>query len=412
LGRAKVVVTGLGAVSPYGVGVDTLWKGLSTGLNAIRTITDFDTSDLCCQVGAFLPPFAPTDYIDRRHLVGMDIFEVIGVMAAQEAFRDSAFPLSEGTGFRVGVIGGSCIGGMTSAFEEMERYRRAGDMRLGVFTVPKLEIDMLPGWAAILLGLKGPNLAVNTACSTGNYALAMARMMVERGDADALLVMTGEKAVTRLSVAGFCRMRALAKMDEDDPTKSLRVFDRRRTGTLFGDGAVGIMLEREADAKARGARIYAEIAGAGMSDDAYHIAAPDPEGKAIVYAMKRAIEEAGLTPNDIDYVSAHGTGTPYNDPIETDGIKKVLGKRAYEVPVSAIKSMVGHQLGTASATQAIAAIMTIRTGIIPPTLHLEEPDPRCDLDYVANHPRQQKVRAVLSNSFGFGGHNACIVIRE
>lgn len=406
------MVTGMGAVSPYGIGVQALWEGLSTGTSAIRIITEFDTSDLCCQVGAPFPPFVASDYVDRRHLAGMDIFEVVGVMSAEQALKDSGLTLDEETSFRVGIIGGSCIGGMTTAYQEMVRYRQFGDLRLGIFTVPKMEIDMLPGWAAILLGIKGPNLGVNTACSTGNYAIALAKMMLERKDVDAVLVTTGEKAVTRLSVAGFCRMRALAKMDEEDPTKSLRVFDRRRSGTLFGDGAAALMLEREEDAKARGANIYAEIAGIGMSDDAFHIAAPDPEGRAIVYAMKRAIEDAGLTPDDIDYVNAHGTGTPYNDVIETEGIKKALGKRAYEIPVSSIKSMIGHQLGSASTTEALASIMTIRTGIIPPTINLEEPDPKCDLDYVPGKPRHQRVRTVLSNSFGFGGHNACIVIRE
>lgn len=407
-----MVVTGLGAVSPYGIGVDTLWNGLSKGENAIRFITEFETLDLCCQVGAPVPPFEVGQYIDRRYLVGMDIFEILGVVAAQEALKDSGLAWDEEKSYRLAVVGGSAIGGMTVLMEEADRYKRQGDLRLGIFTVPKLEIDMLPGWVAILLGIRGPNMSVNSACSSGNYAIGLGRLMLDRGDVDAVLVVTSDKAVTRLSIAGFCRMRALARMDEKDPTRSLRVFDRRRSGTLFGDGAVALVLERGNDARSRGARIYAEIAGVGMSDDAYNIAAPDPEARAIIFAMKRAIEDAGLSPSDIDYVSAHGTGTIYNDPIETSAIKNVLGQRAYEIPVSAIKSMVGHQLGCASATQAVAAIMTIRTGIIPPTINLEEPDPKCDLDYVPNVPRQQKIRTVLTNSFAFGGHNACVVIRE
>lgn len=410
--RSRVVVTGIGAVSPYGVGVKALWEGLSTGTNAIRKIEGFDTSDLCCQVGGEVPPINAGEYIDRRYLVGMDIFEVMGYIAAREALESSGYPLNEETAYRVAVIGGSAIGGKTSLLEEAERYRRTGEMRFGIFTVPKIEIDMLPGWVAILSGLQGPNMGLNTACSTGNYAIAMGWLLLERNDVDAVLLVASDKSVSRLAIAGFCRMRALAAMDPDDPTRSLKVFDRRRTGTLFGDGAAALMLERKADAEARGAHIYAEIAGAAMSDDAFHIAAPDPEAKAIVYAMKRALEDADMGPEDIDYVSAHGTGTPYNDPIETEGIKKVLAKRAYEIPVSSIKSMIGHQLAAASLTQAVAAIMTIRTGIIPPTINLEEPDPKCDLDYVPGKPRNHRVRAVLINSFAFGGHNACVVIRE
>lgn len=405
-------MTGLGAVSAFGFGVQALWKGLSEGQNGFRIITEFETGDMACKVGAAPPPFDPAEYVDRKMAVAMDVYEVMGLMAAREAMTDSGFPLRKEESFRVAVFGGSAVGGKSTAWEEMLRFRDSDAYRVGVFAVPRIEIDMLAGWCAILLGIKGPNCGVNAACATGNYALAMGSAMIRMGQADAVLVVCADKPVMRLGFSAFGSMRALARMDPEDPRNSLRIFDLHRSGTLFGDGAAALLLEPEEGAVRRGAKVYGEVAGVAMTDDAYHLAAPDPEGTSIVYAMRQAIEGAGLAPSEIEYINAHGTGTPQNDVMETRGIKKVFGHHAYQVPVSSIKSMVGHQLGAASATEAIASLLTIRDGIVPPTINLKTPDPECDLDYVPNAPRRKSVRTVLSNSFGFGGHNACVVFRE
>ncbi len=408
----RIVITGLGAVSPYGVGVQKLWDGLRQGISAIRRVEGFRTDDLCCQVGAEIANFPAREYLESRLLMGMDIYEVLGVVAAEEALKDAGLSLEET--YRLAVIGGTCLGGLETAEQELQRIiQRQGDLRrVGIFTVPKMLTNMLAGWCAIYFRIQGPNIGINTACSTGNYAIALASLLLRSREADAVLVVCAEKAVTRISIAGFCRIRALARMDPEDPTRSLKVFDRRRSGTLFGDGAGALILERERDARARDAKIYAEVAGFGMSDDAYHIAAPDPKGEAMKFAMRRALQHAGLAPEQVDYINAHGTGTPYNDVTETRAIKEIFGERAYNIPISSIKSMIGHQLAAASATEAIASVLTIRDGIIPPTVNLEEPDPECDLDYVPNRPRRQPVHTVLSNSFAFGGHNCCVVFRR
>ncbi len=409
----KVVVTGLGAVSPYGMGVEVLWKSISQGVSGIRVITDFPTEGLCCNVGGCLTGFQPEKYLSRQYLSTMDIFEQMGYIVAVEALQDAELKWEKNNSYHIGIIGGSAIGGMTTAYEEMQRYLKSGgELRPGVFAVPKMEIDMLPGWLAILLGIRGANLAVNTACSTGNYAIALAKALLQQGLMEAVLVVCSDKSVTPLSIAGFCRMRALAKMWEKDPTKSIRPFEKNRSGTLFGDGAAALLLETEEHAIRRRAKIYGEVAGVGMSDDAYHIAAPEPGGNAVIHAIKTALQDAKVLPEEVEYINAHGTATPYNDVIETKSIKAVFGEKAYQVPVSSTKSMLAHQLGAASATEAILCLKILQMGILPPTLNLDEPDPECDLDYIPHAPREKNVSIVLSNSFAFGGHNACVVFRK
>ncbi|MFN4182030.1 MAG: beta-ketoacyl-[acyl-carrier-protein] synthase family protein [bacterium] len=409
----KVVVTGMGTVSPFGMGVQVLWENISQGRNGIRHITEFPTDGLCCSVGGVLTGFAPEKYLSRQYLSTMDIFEQMGYVAALEAVEDAGLQWDRSNSYHIGIIGGSAIGGMTTAKEEMERFLKSrGELRPGVFAVPKMEIDMLPGWLAILMGVRGANLAVNTACSTGNYALSIGKSLLQQGLLDVVIVVCSDKSVTALSIAGFCRMRALAKMWEPDPTRSIRPFDRNRSGTLFGDGASALVLETEEHAVRRGAKIYGEIAGVGLSDDAYHIAAPEPEGNSLVFAMQSALKNAGVLPDEVEYINAHGTGTPYNDVIETRSIKKVFGEAAYRIPISSTKSMLGHQLGAASATEAIICLKILQEGILPPTINLDEPDPECDLDYIPYHPRQKNISIILSNSFAFGGHNACVVFRK
>jgi len=294
----------------------------------------------------------------------------------------------------------------------MGRYFLKGKDRISPFAIPKTTVNMIPGLLAIFFGFKGPNIGVSTSCATGNIALGLASRMIKGGGAEAALVCCSEVCVTPLAFAGFTRMRALAKNWEPDPTRSLRPFDLHRSGTIFGDGASALFLESLEHAQRRNARIYAELIGFASTDDAYNVTSPDPQGEGAYQCMKNALRDARILPEEVEYINAHGTGTPYNDEIETLAIKRLFGDYAYRIPISASKSMIGHQLGAAGTTEAVISILTMNEGIIPPTINLETPDPKCDLNYVPNTPRKQEVRIVLSNSFGFGGHNACLVFKK
>lgn len=408
----RVVITGMGVVSTFGTGVKKLWEAVSTARNGIKVITHFDTSQFSCNVGAPLSGFCAEDFLEKKYIPTLDIHQQIAYAASLEAVRDAGIEGSQEDPFNIGVVGGNSLGGLFSIEEETGRYHLKGRNRISPFAIPKTTVNMIPGLLAIFFRFRGPNIGISTSCATGNISLGVASRMIRGGGAEAVLVCCSEICVTPLAFAGFTRMRALAKKWEPDPTKSLRPFDRNRSGTLFGDGASALFLESLEHARKRNARIYAEIIGFASTDDGYHITAPDPEGEGAYQCMKRALVDARVSPEEVEYINAHGTGTPYNDEIETLAIKRLFGDYAYKIPVSASKSMIGHQLGAAGTTESIITIVAMNEGIIPPTLNLETPDPKCDLDYVPHIPRQKEVRIALTNSFGFGGHNACLIFKK
>lgn len=409
----RVVVTGMGAVHPFGVGVPSLWEAIREGRNGVREIKHFDTSAYYCHVAAYLDGFRAEDYLDRKLIVMTDPFQQIGMVATLEALRDAGMKemLDGEDAYRVGVVGGSNNGGIATYLREGERFFARGFDRVTPFFISKISIDMLAGHIAIQTGAMGPNIGMTASCATGTIILGMGSRLIQCGDADTVICTAAEVTVYPIAIAAFCRMRALAKMWPADPARSMRPFDRGRSGTIFGDGAACLILESLESATRRGARVYAEVAGFGMSDDAYHVTAPDPSADGPYHCIRAALNNAGLAPNEIEYINAHGTGTPYNDVMETTAIKRVFGEHARRMPISSTKSMHGHMIASTGAMEAILTIKTITEGIIPPTINLEEPDPECDLDYVPRTPRRQTVRTAMSNNFGFGGHNGSIVFK-
>jgi len=411
MGKRRVVVTGLGAVHPFGVGVPLLWQKVVAGENGVKIIRHFDTSDYYCKVGAYVENFNPLDYLDRKVVMATDTFQQYGLVATLEALKDSGLPVHSTDSFRIGIVAGSNNGGVSTILEEAERYRRRGIYRVAPLFIPRVEIDMLPGHIAILTGIRGPNIGVTASCATGNIVIGWAFRLIQAGDIDVALAVGAEAAISPIALSAFTQLRALAKMWPKDPTRSLRPFDKERTGTIFGDGASCLILESLESAEKRNARIYAEVAGLGMSDDAYHFTAPDPEGTGAAYSMSAALRDAGLRPEELEHIHAHGTGTPYNDVTETRAIKKVFGQYAYHIPISATKAVHGHMLGAAGTTESLITCLTLYHGIIPPTMNHENPDDECDLDYVPQKARKQTVHTALVNAFGFGGHNASLVFK-
>jgi len=407
----RVVVTGMGAVTPLGLGVEKFWDGLVNGRSGIGPITKFDASNYRSRVAGEVRDF-PEDFAKSSQVLRhMDMFVLYAVAAAREAFAQSGLDLDRDDPNLIGVYIGSGIGGIRVVEEQHEILRQKGNRRVSPFCIPMLIPNMAPGVVAIDLGLKGPNSAVVTACATGTHAIGDAFKIIQRGHAVAMVCGGTESCITPLSMAGFDNMRALTERN-DDPPKASCPFDRRRDGFIMSEGAGVLVLEELEHARARGAEIFAEIIGYGMSGDAYHITAPAPEGEGGARAMKAAIDDAGLDPSAIEYINAHGTSTPLNDKLETKAIKTVFGDHAYKLPVSSTKSMTGHLIGAAGAVEAIATIMALRDGVIPPTINYEEPDPECDLDYVPNEAREQKISIAMSNSLGFGGHNCTIVLKK
>ncbi|MCL6518834.1 MAG: beta-ketoacyl-ACP synthase II [Armatimonadetes bacterium] len=409
--RKRVVVTGMAPITPVGTGTEKYWQALLNGVSGVGLITHFDASDYSTQIAAEIKDFDPEEYIDRKEAKRMDRFAQFAVAASILAIRDSGLQITNENAERVGVLIGSGIGG-TSTWEEQHRTLiEKGPRRVSPFFVPMLISDMASGMASIILGAKGPNLAIVTACATATHAIGEAAKIIQRGDADVMVAGGSEAAITPLAVAGFCAARAFSTRN-DEPERASRPFDLNRDGFVIGEGAGVLILESLEHALARGAKIYCEITGFGMSGDAFHITAPAPEGEGAARSMAAALKDAGIKPEDVDYINAHGTSTPDNDKTETMAIKRVFGDYAYKVAISSTKSMIGHLLGAAGAVEAIACICAIRDGIIPPTINYETPDPECDLDYVPNEPRKMPVKIAMSNSFGFGGHNATLILAK
>lgn len=408
--KRRVVVTGIGAVTPLGNDAETTWKNIIAGQSGIDIVTRVNPDDFPAKVAAEVKDFDPSLFIDRREARKMDRFTQFAVAAALMAVKDANLDINESNAERVGVWIGSGIGGMETFEQQFEIFQQRGYRRVSPFFVPMMIPDMAAGQVSIILGAKGINSCTVTACATGANSIGDAFKVIQRGDADVMITGGTEAPITKMSFAGFCANTALST--NPDPKTASRPFDKNRDGFVMGEGAGIVVLEELEHALRRGAKIYAEIVGYGATADAYHITAPAPGGEGGVRAMRQALHDAGLKPEEIDYINAHGTSTEYNDKYETAAIKEVFGDHAYKLAVSSTKSMTGHLLGATGAVEAIFSVLAIRDGIIPPTINYETPDPECDLDYVPNEARKQDVRAVLSNSFGFGGHNATLIFQK
>ncbi len=407
----RVVITGMGPVTPVGTGTELFWKALLDGVSGVGPITHFDTTDYTTTIAAEVKDFDPEQYVERKEAKRMDRFVQFAVAAALLALDDSGLKIDESNADRVGCLVGSGIGGTGTWEDQYQTLLEKGPRRVSPFFVPMLISDMASGMISILTGAKGPNLSIVTACATGTHCIGDALNIIRRGDADVMFAGGSEAAITPMATAGFCAARAFSTRN-DDPEHASRPFDLNRDGFVMGEGAGVVILESLDNALARGAKIYGEVVGFGMSGDAYHITAPAPGGEGAAKSMAWALRNAGLKPEQVDYINAHGTSTEENDKNETAAIKTVFGDYAYKVAISSTKSMTGHLLGAAGAVEAIVCLCAMRDSIIPPTINYETPDPNCDLDYVPNTPRKMNVDVSMSNSFGFGGHNATLVFAK
>lgn len=406
----RVVVTGMGVVTSLGSDLPTFWNNLLNGKSGISSIEAFDTSDYTTKIAAEIKDFDPSVYIDKKESRKMDRFVQFGVAASKLAVEDAKLVIGENADpERVGVIVGSGIGGLGTWEDQHTILMEKGPRRVSPFFIPMMIANMASGQISITTGAKGPNSAAVSACATGTHSIGDSFKMIQRGDADVMICGGAEATIRPIGMAGFCSMRAMSTRN-DEPEKASRPFDVDRDGFVMGEGSGVMILESLEHAQARGAHIYAEIIGYGMSGDAYHMTEPDPEGAA--RSMNKALKDAGVEPNSIDYINAHGTSTPVGDKSETLAVKKVFGDHAYKLAVSSTKSMTGHLLGAAGGVEAVVLALTLQNGIIPPTANLDNQDPELDLDFVPNVPREAKVQVALSNSFGFGGHNATIVMRK
>jgi 3-oxoacyl-[acyl-carrier-protein] synthase II len=406
----RVVVTGLGAVTSIGHDVDAFWASLIAGRGGIRRVAQFDPSDFASQIGAEVTDWDAAQHMDPKEARRNDRYTHFGFVAAKQAFKDAALDMSREDGDRVGVMIGSGIGGMYTFEHQLRVLVDRGPRKVSPFTIPSLIGNMCAGLVAIEYGARGPNFGIVSACATGTHAIGEAAHTIRRGDADVMIAGGSEAAITPFAYASFCAMKAMSTRN-DAPEKASRPFDRNRDGFIMGEGAGILILESLEHAQARGARIYCELAGYAATCDAFHITQPDPEGKGLSMAMKRALASAEVAPESIDYINAHGTSTPYNDKFETLAIKKIFGDHARKVAISSTKSMTGHLLGAAGGIESVICVKTIQSQMIAPTINLEDPDPDCDLDYVPNVARPAKVSTVLSNNLGFGGQNASVVFR-
>ncbi len=411
--KRRVVVTGIGVVSPVGLNVKDFWNNLVAGKSGVDNITYFDTAEFDTKFAAELKGFDPLNYMDRKLSQRVDPFTQYALASSEEAIKDSGLNLEKTDLEKAGVVYGSGIGGMwTYHNQQINLYKREGNPdRISPFFIPMLIADIAAGRISMKYGLKGPNYATISACTTSAHSIADSVMLIERGDANIMVTGGSEAVICPMGVGGFNSMKALSTRN-DDPQKASRPFEKNRDGFVMGEGGATLVLEEIEFAKARGAKIYAEITGFGLTADAFHITEPAPEGEGVGRAIRVAIQNSNMTINDIDVINAHGTSTYYNDKNESLAIKNVFGERSYEIPVHSIKSMIGHLLGAAGAIEAIAAIMTIKDGIIPPTINYEEKDPECDLNYVVNTALKKDVRTVLSENSGFGGHNTAIVFKK
>ncbi|MHB8173148.1 MAG: beta-ketoacyl-ACP synthase II [Nitrospirota bacterium] len=409
--KRRIVVTGMGAVTPLGIGVDETWGKMLEGKSGVGPITQFDPADFATKIAGEVKGFDPALYIEAKEIKKMDRFIHLSIAASRMAVEQSGLKITEANAERVGVMVGSGMGGLIA----IEKYHaitlERGPRKITPFFIPMLIVNLASGQISIILGAKGPNSAVVTACATGTHNIGDAFKVIQRGDADAMVAGGTEACITPMGIGGFNAMKALSTRN-DEPERASRPFDAGRDGFVMGEGAGVMVLEELEHAKARGANILAELAGYGLSGDAYHLTAPAPNGEGAARCIKMAMKDAEVGPEDISYINAHGTSTKFNDEFETMAIKSALGDIAYKIPVSSTKSMTGHLLGAAGGVEAIVAVKTIMEGKIPPTINYEIPDPECDLDYVPNEAREQVVNAALSNSFGFGGTNGCLLFRK
>jgi 3-oxoacyl-[acyl-carrier-protein] synthase II len=411
LSNKRVVVTGLGMLTPLGNTVDSTWDAIQNGKTGIGPIEHFNVSDFGTRFGGSLKNFDCANYMEPKDARRMDVFMQYGIAAGIQAFEDSGLDANKYDSERFGVAIGSGIGGIKTIEDTSLLIRDAGPRKVSPFFVPGSIINMISGNLSIRFGLKGPNIAVTTACTTGTHNIGLASNMILNNQADIMLVGGAEMAASPVGLGGFCAARALSTRNED-PESASRPWDAQRDGFVLGDGAGVMVLEDLAHAKKRGARIYAELTGFGMSGDAFHMTAPSEGGEGAALCMKNALVSAGLNPEQVDYINAHGTSTPAGDIAETDAIKKVFGQHSSTLCVSSNKSMIGHLLGASGAVEAIMSVLTLTDQVIPPTINLEHPDPRCDLDYVPHTAREKSVNVVLTNSFGFGGTNGSLIFSK
>lgn len=409
--KRRVVVTGIGLVTPLGTGAEKTWEGLVNGKSGVARITRFDASDQAAQIAAEVKDFDPEVYFERKQAKNLDLFVQYGVAAAEMAVQDAGLTIAEEEAEHVGVITGCGMGGLPTIEQYHGVYQDKGPRRITPFFIPRVIPNMVSGHISMRFGAKGVNLALSTACAAGTHAVGEAYRHIVFGDCDVVITGGAESVVCPLAVGGFSSMKALSTRN-DDPEAASRPFDLERDGFIISEGSGMLILEDLERAKKRGATIYAELVGYGQSSDAYHIAAPPENGEGAARCMAMALRSAGMNPEDIDYINAHGTSTPLNDKCETAAIKSVFKDHAYNLVISSTKSMTGHMLGGAGGIEAVFSALTIAKEIIPPTINLEHPDPDCDLDYVPNISRQQAVQAVMSNSFGFGGTNGVIIMKR
>ncbi len=407
----RVVVTGLGCVSPVGTGTQKAWQSITAGKSGISTITRFDATDFPVRIAGEVKDFDPSPYIEKKELKKMDLFIQYAVVAACEAFEDSGYRITEDNAERVGVYIGAGIGGLPAIEYWHNVLKEKGPSRITPFFIPMVIINLASGQVSIKLGAKGPNSCAVTACATGAHSIGDAFRLIQTGEADCMIAGGAESTITPLCIAGFNAMKALSQRN-DEPERASRPFDKDRDGFVVGEGAGVLVLEELESARRRGAKIYAEVVGYGLNSDAYHITQPAPEGEGAARCMELALKNAGLTPEEIDYINAHGTSTYYNDLNETEAIKKVFGEHAKRLMVSSTKSMTGHLLGAAGGVEAVFTVLAIKEGVVPPTINYETPDEGCDLDYVPKEARKASLRAAMSNSFGFGGTNAVLVFKR
>lgn len=407
----RVVITGMGAITPVGNNVEKLWDATINGISGVDYITQFDTTDYSVKIAAEVKGFDPEDYIDKKEARRMDRFTQFAVAAAVEALKDANLTIDDTNAERIGVYIGSGIGGLKTLEDQHTVLMEKGPRRVSPFFIPMMIGNMASGQVSIMSGAKGPNYSPVSACATGTHAIGDAFFMIQRGDADVMIAGGAEATVTPMALAGFTSMRALSKRN-DDPKKASRPFDKDRDGFIIGEGSGVLILESLDHALKRGAKIYAEVIGYGSTGDAYHLTSPAPDGEGASRAMKMALKRANISPEEVDYINAHGTSTELNDKYETMAIKTTFGEYANKLAVSSTKGVTGHLLGAAGAVEGIIVSLALKNGVIPPTINYENNDPDCDLDYVPNKSREKDLKIALSNSLGFGGHNASIIMKR
>ena len=411
MSKRRVVVTGLGVLAPNGNSVGDYWNSISNGISGIKEISSFDASSLTVRIAGELDGFDPNEHFDRKELKKLDLFTIYHIVSSREAIKQSGFKKHNIDHDRIGVIIGSGIGGIQTLEQQAKIYNERGQRRVSPFFVPRMIANIAAGNLAIEFGLKGPNHTVISACASGTDAIGCAARTIQYGDADVMVTGGTEASITGLTISGFANIRALSTQN-DNPSKASKPFDKDRDGFVLSEGSAAIVLEELEHAKKRGAKIIAEFAGYGSTDDAYHVTQPSEGGVGAIKAMSNALKDSNLNTSDINYINAHGTSTPFNDKTESSAIKNLFSEHAKNLKISSTKSMIGHSLGASGALEAIASILAIQNNEIPPTINYKTPDPECDLDYVPNVSVKQNVDAVMSNSFGFGGHNGVIIFKK